>query len=163
MAALQFPCIIFKSALNDHILNDRIKNSTLLRIKNTLKGYINWEINISPTEKKDEFRKAINFAKLQKFDRSQDNFNGIGITVHNIWATHITVKSLQINNDRYRAVVHYKVQDHFGLDDNDILKAKFNQFRLFRIWFVLQRYNQFGFKPFMKNIEIIGDRNESGK
>jgi len=32
----------------------------------------------------------------------------------------------------------------------------------FRIWFVLQRYKQFGFKPFMNNmeaiIEITGDR-----
>ncbi|MEE4411019.1 DUF3289 family protein, partial [Serratia sp. C2(2)] len=40
-------------------------------------------------------------------------------------------------------------------------------FRFFRIWFVLQRYNQFGFKPFMTNmeatVEITGRRNESKK
>jgi len=100
--------------------------------------------------------------KLPKFDRFQDNFNGMGITVHDTWATHITIKSLQIDTDRYRAVVHYKVQDHFGLDVDDISKFKFNQFRFFRIWFVLQRYNQFGFRPFMTNmeatIEITGTR-----
>lgn len=60
-------------------------------------------------------------------------------------------------------MVHYKIQDHFGLDSDDITTFKFNQFRFFRIWFVLQRYNQFGFKPFMTNmeaiVEITGDRN----
>lgn len=102
--------------------------------------------------------------KLPKFDRLQDNFNGMGITVHDTWATHITIKSLNIDNDHYRAVVHYKVQDQFGLDVDDISKFKFNQFRFFRIWFVVQRYNQFEFKPFMTNmestIEITGGRNE---
>ena len=89
----------------------------------------------------------------------------MGITVHDTWATHITIKSLYINNDRFRAVVHYKVQDHFGLDSNDILKTKFSQFHFFRIWFVLQRYTQFGFKPYMTNmeatVEITGGRSES--
>lgn len=87
----------------------------------------------------------------------------MGITVHDTWATHITLRSLQIDNNWYRAVVHYKVQDHFGLDRDDILNKKFNQFHLFRIWFVLQRYNQFGFKPYMTNMEatvdIMGERN----
>jgi len=91
----------------------------------------------------------------------------MGITVHDTWATHITIQSLQIDNGRYRAVMHYKVQDHFGLDNDDISKIKFSQFRFFRIWFVLQRYNQFGFKPFMTNmkatVEIIGDSNDSKK
>lgn len=44
----------------------------------------------------------------------------------------------------------------------DISKLRFNQLRFFRIWFVLQRYNRFGFKPFMTNmeatIEVTGDR-----
>jgi len=71
---------------------------------------------------------------------------------------------LHIEENRYRAVIHYKTQDHFGLDDEDILKNKYNQFRLFRIWFVLQRYQQFAFKPFITDmeaaIEIIGSKND---
>jgi len=63
--------------------------------------------------------------------------------------------------------VHYKVQDHFGLDNGDISKFKFNSFRFFRIWFLLQRYDQFGFNPFMTNIEttmeIIGGVNDGQK
>ena len=97
----------------------------------------------------------------------QDNINGMGITVHDTWATHIILKSLHISNDSYRAVVHYKVQDHFGLDVEDIAKLKFNVFRFFRIWFVLQRCNTFAFKPFMTNmeatVEITGNRNDSEK
>lgn len=89
----------------------------------------------------------------------------MGITVHDTWATHIIIKSLHIDNGSYRAVIHYKVQDHFGLDIKDISKGIFNQFRFFRIWFVLQHYMQFGFKPFMTNMEatvdITGRYNES--
>ena len=154
-------------ALKDHILNDTTKNSTLLRIRDTLKKYIIWEDKKYPKNYKDELRKNILEGKLPKFDRFQDNFNGMGITVHDTWATHITMKSLHVDNDRFQAVVHYKVQDHFGLDNDDILKTKFSQFHFFRIWFVLQRYNQFGFKPFLTNmettVEITGGRNDSKK
>jgi uncharacterized protein (TIGR03034 family) len=160
-----FRNISLDRALKDHILNDRTENSTLSKIKNALIENIDWINKHYPKKDKDELRKAILSGKLPKFDRFQDNFNRMGITVHDTWATHITIKSLYIDNDCYRAVVHYKVRDHFGLDVDDISKFKFNQFRFFRIWFVLQRYNQFGFKPFMTNmeatVEIIGGRNES--
>ncbi|MGE1562548.1 YPO3983 family protein [Pantoea septica] len=154
-------------ALKEHILNDRTKNSTRLLLKEAFNTYIDWERKFFPAGEKDRLRKVILDGRLPKFDRFQDNFNGMGITVHDTWATHITINSLHIENDRYRAVVHYKVQDHFGLDSDDILKTKFSQFHFFRIWFVLQRYNQFGFKPFMTNmeatVEITGGRNDSNK
>ena len=157
-----FRNMLLDSALKAHILNDKTENSTLSKIKNTLIENIDWVNKYYPEKETDELRKAILSGKLPKFDRFQDNFNGMGITVHDTWATHITLKSLHIDNDRYRAVVNYKVQDHFGLDSDDILKIKFRQFHFFRIWFVLQRYNQFGFKPFMTDmdaiVEIIGDR-----
>jgi len=157
-----FTSMHLDSALKDHLLADNTSNSTRLRLAGAIKKYIDWENKHYLENYKDELRKAIFEGKLPKFDRFQDKFNGMGITVHDTWATHITIKSLQVDNDRYRAVVHYKVQDHFGLDVDDISKFKFNQFRFFRIWFVLQRYNHFGFKPFMTNmeaiIEITGDR-----
>ncbi|MBT0725916.1 DUF3289 family protein [Rosenbergiella australiborealis] len=157
-----FRDMLLNSALEAHILNDKTENSTLSKIKNALIENIDWVNKYYPEKETDELRKAILSGKLPKFDRFQDNFNGMGITVHDTWATHITLKSLHIDNDRYRAVVNYKMQDHFGLDSDDILKIKFRQFHFFRIWFVLQRYNQFGFKPFMTDmdaiVEIIGDR-----
>ncbi|MFC0139954.1 YPO3983 family protein [Erwinia mallotivora] len=160
-----FRSMYLDSALKEHILNDKTENSTLARLKEVIGKNIDWGNKYYPVRENEELRSAIMDGKLPKFDRFQDNFNGIGITVHDTWATHITIKSLHISNDSYRAVVHYNVQDHFGLDVDDISKFKFNQFRFFRIWFVLQRYNQFGFRPFMTNmeatVEITGGRNES--
>jgi len=163
-----FRDISLDRALKDHIIKDNSQeNSTRLLLKEALNTYIDWDNKFFPAGENNRLRKVIFDGKLPKFDRLQDNYNGMGITIHDTWATHITIKSLHIENDRYQAIVHYKVQDHFGLDSNDILKKKFSQFHFFRIWFVLQRYNQFGFKPFMTNmeatIEITGGRSESKK
>ncbi|EXU73794.1 YPO3983 family protein, partial [Erwinia mallotivora] len=141
-------------ALKEQILQDSSEeNSTRLLLRKSLSINIDWEKQCLAADKKDVLRAAILRGKLPKFDRYGDTFNGMGITVHDTWATHITMKSLHIDNKRYRAVVHYKVQDHFGLDDEDIFNKIFRNFNFFRIWFVLQRYNQFNFRPFMTNIE----------
>ncbi len=157
-----FRYMLLDRALKDHILMDSTKNSTRSRLEEVIEKNIDWDRKCFPAKNKEKLKEIILGGKLPKFDRVQDNFNGMGITVHDTWATHITIKSLQIDNDRFRAVVHYKVQDHFGLDSDDISKFKFSQFRFFRIWFVLQRYSQLGFKPFMTNmettIEITGAR-----
>jgi len=162
-----FSSIYLNAALKEQIIYDNTENSTLLRIREVMEKYIDWESKSFPSEKKDELRKAISFGKLPRFDRFQDNFNGMGITVHDTWATHITIKSLHFDNDSYRAIIHYKVQDHFGLDGDDILNYKFNPSHFFRIWFVLQRYNNFGFKPFITNmettVEINGNHHERKK
>ncbi len=163
-----FTSMHLDSALKEQILNDNSpENSTRLILKKAFSINIDWKNKCYPVNKKEKMIKSILDGKLPKFDRFKDNFNGMGITVHDTWATQITLKSLQIDNDSYRAVVHYKVQDHFGLDNADILNTKFKDFIFFRIWFVLQRYDKFGFKPFMTNmeanIEITGNRNESKK
>lgn len=164
---LPFRHALLDSALKEHILNDRTENSTLSRIQDVLSENIDWKNNIYPTSEKDKFDESIRGGKLPKFDRFQDNFNGLGITVHDTWATHIHIDSLKIENDRYHAVVRYTVQDHFGLDDDDISKVKFKFFRFFGIWFILQRYSRFKFKPFMTNMEakitITGGRNDCNK
>jgi len=157
-----FSSMSLDRALKDHILSDNTPNSTRLRLGEAIEKHIDLENKCYPVEEKQKLVDAVLYGKLPIFDRFQDNFNGMGITVHDTWATHITIKSLQVDDDRYRAVVHYRIQDHFGLDVDDISKFRFNQFRFFRIWFVLQRYNQFGFKPFMTNmeatVEITGNR-----
>ena len=151
------------NAYRNLILGDNSADSTLPIIKNTIEQF---DFNKSELTK-ENFSAVLSKSHLPKYTRWKDFVNGMGITVHDTWATHITIKSLQIDNDRYRAVVHYKVQDHFGLNVDDIAKFKFNQFRFFRIWFVLQRYNEFGFRPFMTNmeatVEITGGRSDSKK
>lgn len=152
------------AALKEHIYRDKTENSTLLRIKEVIGNNMDWGNKYYPLGRKEKIREIIEGDKLPKFDRLQDVFNGMSITVHDTWATQITLKTLQIDNERYHAVLHYKVQDHFSLDTLDISKSKFKQFHFFRLWFVLQRYNKFGFKPFMTNMEatvdIVGRRNE---
>ena len=151
------------SALREQILTDRSdENSSRLLLQTTLIEKIDWKNGYYPLNMKDELTKAIGKGKLPKFDRIQDRFNGMGISVHDTWATQISIKSLRIEGDRFRAVVHYKIQDHFGLDNQDVQNWKYRNFNLFRIWFVLQRYSKFAFKPFMTNmettIEITGER-----
>ncbi|ARJ43592.1 hypothetical protein B1H58_17115 [Pantoea alhagi] len=161
-----FESVYLNCALKQHIVNDNdIENSTFLKIQDALSKHIDWENGCFPSELKYKLEESIQRGRLPKFDRLQDSFNGLGIAVHDTWATHITLTSLHIGEKSYRARVHYRVQDHFGLDCEDIQNILFSNFRLFRIWFVLQRYHRFGFKPFITNInadiEITGERNDN--
>lgn len=159
-----FRDMLLDRALKEIIVNDRSDSSTLLRIKEIIHKNIDWVNFIYPSNMVGEITKKILDGKLPKFNRFQDNFNGMGVTIHDTWATHITLTSLEINDKYYKTSIRYKVQDHFGLDYNDIMKNKFNQFQFFRIWFILQHYNKFAFRPFITSmeaiVETIGYRNE---
>lgn len=86
--------------------------------------------------------------KLPKFD-DWDWLNGLGITIHDTWSTHIILESLEVDGNRFKAMVRFRIQDHFGLGTEDITPYKFNQIRGFRNWFVLQRWDKYGYKPFI--------------
>lgn len=161
---IDFSSMMLDSALREQILTDKSeRNSSRILLRDALTKNIDWKNGYFPLQAKEKLTAAIGKGILPKFDRIKDRFNGMGISVHDTWATQITIRSLKIDKTRYRAVVHYKIQDHFGLDNQDIQNWKFRQFRLFRIWFVLQRYSQFAFRPFMTNmsatIEIVGEYN----
>ncbi|WP_250318652.1 DUF3289 family protein [Rosenbergiella gaditana] len=87
----------------------------------------------------------------------------MGITVHDINSTEFSIESLTFQGNKYTAVVKYRAQDHFGLDKEDILEAKFNSISFFRIWFVLQRAKDVAQKPFFTNFEatitLTGENN----
>ena len=120
-------------ALKEQILNDHSSDSSLLGIKRALDDAVSYEYGFLPLGKKDDLFdgkgnfKEVNKAVLPKFDRQIDKTNGLVITVHYTWSTHITLESLEVTGDSYRAKVHYRVQDHFGLDDADILNPVFHQ------------------------------------
>lgn len=157
-------------ALKEQILNDRSEQSSLLLIRDILMPAINYEYGFIPFDKKVKlFDEKGNFkdlsrAVLPKFGRLIDRTNGLVITVHDTWSTHITLESLEVTGDSFRARVHYRVQDHFGLDDADILNPVYREARVFRIWFVLQRYVKYGYRPFITEmnatVEISGRRGE---
>ncbi|QLO06948.1 DUF3289 family protein (plasmid) [Citrobacter freundii] len=157
-------------ALKEQILNDQSEQSSLLLIQDILRSAINYEYGLIPLDKKDKlFDENSNFkdlskAVLPKFDRLIDRTNGLVISVHDTWATHITLESLEVTGNSYRAKVHYRIQDHFGLDDTDVQNELFREFRIFRLWFVLQRWQEYGYKPFITEmnvtVEISGVRGE---
>jgi len=161
---------LLDKALKEQILNDHSEKSSLLEINDVLKRAIDYEYGFIPLNKKgDIFDEKGNFKELSKtvlpkFDRKIDNTNGLVITVHDTWSTHITLESLEVNGDSYRARVHYRIQDHFGLDDDDVLNPVYREFRIFRLWFALQRWDQYGYKPFITEmnatVEITGGRGE---
>lgn len=89
--------------------------------------------------------------RLSKFNRFIDKFNGLGISVHEIYAQHILLVRLQRYTKSWEGLLFFKGQDHFGLGKEDITNALYTQFRFFRIWFFLQRHRGYAYKPFMTN------------
>lgn len=155
---------LLDKALKEQILNDRSDKSSLLKIKSAMHDAVSYEYGFIPLEHKSVFEREIRGSILPKFDRQIDKTNGLVITVHDTWATHITLESLEVEGDSYRAKVHYRIQDHFGLDDADVLNPVYREFRIFRLWFALQRWDLFGYKPFITEmnatVEINGRRGE---
>lgn len=98
-----------------------------------------------------DVRSEIMRTKLPKFDRFSDKFNGLGITVHDIHAQQITINHITPTRNGWTANITFQAQDHFGLDKTDIQSPLYSQFRFFRVWFFLQRYEKFAFKPYMTN------------
>ncbi|WP_071588506.1 DUF3289 family protein, partial [Yersinia pestis] len=148
-----FRDLLLDSALKEQILSDKSNDSSLLKIKNALIENIDWNNGHYPINNKGMMTEAIKDTVLPRFNRLNDRINGLGISVHAIHATHITIRSLQVNGNEFRAIVHYRSQDHFGLDNTDMLDSFYRQFRIFHIWFVLQRWRGLGYKPFLTNME----------
>ncbi|EIC83740.1 PAAR domain-containing protein [Serratia sp. M24T3] len=147
---------LLDKAMKEQILNDKSEGSTLLKIREVLSENITATNNYYPLTARFKFKKAINRdAKLPKFDDIMDRINGLGISVHDTWATHITLLSLQIDGNDFEAEIHYHIQDHFGLDNDDIRHWLYQNVRVFSIWFVLQRWDRYAFKPFTTEINVI--------
>ncbi len=123
-----------------------------------MEDWIDYENRGFPQDKIRIFSQEIVELILPKFDSLvMDKINGLGITIHDVHATRIDITSLEVISTGWRAKIKYVGQDHFGLDLNDMRNHKFNQFQFFRIWFILQRFNRFGFRPFLTNMEATID------
>nr|WP_255562248.1 DUF3289 family protein [Rahnella sp. PD12R] len=141
---------LLDQALKEQILNDTSSGSSLIQIKQALADNIDADEEIYPLARKGKLTESVSLhSKLPKFDDLIDRINGLVITVHDTWSTEITLESLDIHGSSYSAQIKYKVQDHFGLDDYDISNRVFHQFRIFRIWYTLQRWENYGFRPFI--------------
>lgn len=143
-------------AYRDKIINDNKLNNSRQAIIDTLNINIDFRRRGLPISRLGEISAAIDNAILPKFDAGiMDKINGLGITVHDIHATKIDIVDLKVTSHTWRAKILFLGQDHFGLDTHDINKHKFRQFQFFRIWFVLQRYDKFAFRPFLTNMGAV--------
>lgn len=146
------------------ILNGKSSASSPLSIiQAILDKFANDSKNGLSDDAKNALTVGISKSRLPRFNRWADSFNGLGMSIHDIYATNIQLTQLDITDSGYVAKVTFTGQDHFGLDKTDITSMKFHYIRAFRIWFVLQRWEKFAYKPFFTNmkavLEISGRRN----
>ncbi|AXY34285.1 PAAR domain-containing protein [Yersinia pseudotuberculosis] len=147
---------LLDKALTEQILNDKSESSSLVLIERVLSDNIDWGEQFYPLIDKGKLYESIALnSSLPKFNDYIDRINGLVITVHDTWSTHITLQSLKITGDTYTATIKYRVQDHFGLDNDDISNPIYRQFRIFRIWFVLQRGEMYSYRPFITEMNTV--------
>lgn len=154
---------LLDQAAKEHENTDAVVNKLselfVSKLKNT-KGELT-EIDIQSIW--DSLAKGQYAIHLPGFDTKPDWLNGLGITVHGIWSLQLTLKKLDIDiiNRTFSGEVAFKAQDHFGLNIDDVNGGKYFEFlRIFRSWFLLQRYDKFGYKPFITEMNHM--RNISG-
>jgi len=160
MAALQFPCTIFKTKkwMDDYSAGDMYYGDLSAAQLKTQFNLVDVSTRANP----------YSLTKITPFNQPQSMFygsHGEGKKITRQECAKILFDEFRHLSKTFAIYGPYKVQDHFGLDNDDISNFKFNHLNFFRIWFVLQRYSKFGFKPFMTNIkatvEITGKHHES--
>ncbi|MCM0151747.1 DUF3289 family protein [Photobacterium galatheae] len=81
--------------------------------------------------------------------------DGTGIAVHDFWSVIVNIKELEFNENKFRVLIVYKIQDHFVLDIPDVNGGKnFELLSLSRSWFLLQRYEKYAYKPFITEMNF---------
>lgn len=90
---------------------------------------------------------------LPKFN-DYDWLNGLGAAVHDVYAVQVTLTKLEFKGQELRGTLSYKVQDHFGLDRPDVDGKGFENLIPYRSWFLLQRYEKYGYKPFISEMSF---------
>jgi uncharacterized protein (TIGR03034 family) len=141
---------VFRHPLLDQALAEHESmEKSLSMIRAALASKIKWDHGFYPEALKGKLTEAVEGSGLPKFDSWMNRIDGMGITVHDTAATEITLKSLDIQGDHFRAEVHYRVQDHFGLDDVDIAHRLYGNLPLFQTWYVLQRWEGYNYRPFI--------------
>ncbi|MGA7509750.1 MAG: DUF3289 family protein [Erwinia billingiae] len=96
----------------------------------------------------ESFSDRVIGVKLPKFD-DWDWTNGLGITIHDTYSTRVYLDFLNIDGIRYKGRLSFQIQDHFGLDIPDLNGKGFEFISWFCSWFILQRYENFDYKPFI--------------
>ena len=106
------------------------------------------------------------FIPRMSFDSLWNKIMGLGITIHQVYATKIELINYFCDLDRkyWQGTFRYTLYDHFGLDWNDILVHGEDIIPpgagdAFKAWYLLQRYRKA--KPFI--VELKNDVYANGK
>ncbi|WP_435608082.1 PAAR domain-containing protein [Pseudomonas knackmussii] len=146
----------FRHPLMDQALSEhKSMSSSLEAISNSLSRNIDWKHGYYPAVEKEALTRVVLGSYLPKFDSWINRIDGMGLAVHDTAATEIVLKSLFVRGNQFRAEVHYRIQDHFGLDDKDVAHPLYGSLPLFQIWYVLQRWSGYGFQPFLTEMSVI--------
>lgn len=126
---------------------------------NKIKGFIksllddNGYMSLSVNDLNVLNEKIRNGVKLPKFD-NYDCFNGLGITIHDTYSTQVYLNYIDVSDDKFKAEISFQIQDHFGLDVADVNGKWFEDSPWFCSWFILQRYTEYGYRPFINEAEF---------
>lgn len=143
---------LLNRSFSDLLRAKQYGNTTLGAIRKVINDYIrDRRKHVGSQSFIWDVRTEISRRILPKFNDPEDRFNGMGITVHDIYFQRIVMLNFRRYQIGWEADILFEAQDHFGLGREDITKKLYQNFRFFRIWFVLQRYNRFSFKPFVTN------------
>lgn len=144
----------FRHPLMDQALTEHesMENS-LEKLRKVLARNIEWDGGYYPQAKAQLLTNAVLNSRLPKFDGLINRIDGMGLAVHDTAGTEIILKSLHVQGDQFCAEVHYRIQDHFGLDENDIAHSLYGKLPLFQIWFVLQRWSGYDYRPFITEMQ----------
>ncbi len=93
---------------------------------------------------------------LLNFSHFNDKWQGLGITIHQVWSANAWVTDFSVNCGTldWNCNIHYALYDHFGLDWADIEKFgnAWGVGNAFKAWFILQHYRSA--KPFFTKIHV---------
>lgn len=128
-------------------------NDVLMKIRDE----INKQLHSKRDARLDDFffvrlKSEMQDSKLPKFNRYIDRVNGLGVSVHDIYAQQIKLVRFQRYAMSWEGLLSFKGQDHFGLGKEDITNTLYKNFRFFRIWFFLQRHRDYAYRPFLTNL-----------
>ena len=154
---------------NEILTNAIIESEVTKKYCNDIEEYLKTKIKENSTElQKIEDKKPYlgNYGDIQTdrgnknktFTRPIYNVNkmeGLTIALNDIWATQITIKEMENDNNNYTCKYEVILWDHFGLDLPDMEKI-FNIIpsvgEAFVTWFILQHLR--GYKPFITKIKF---------
>ena len=138
---------LLNKAISEHKTTKRFSQDII----NVIRKNIDDKGRISPLLRESITNYVNKNTPLPKFN-NYDWLNGLGAAVHDVYAVQVTLSNLEFKGEDIRGTLTYKIQDHFGLDRPDVDGKGFENLMPYRSWFLLQRYDKYGYKPFISEM-----------